>query len=470
MRKLLFNQWVFAAALLLLVFSCSDDQPAPEKAIASFQFAVDAAQFNKVTFTDFSQNAVSLSWNFDDGTALSIEENPVHVFATEGTYTVALTATGAGGDTSVKELEVTITDPNVELKKLTGLTSKSWKMIRDVSTGYYPFEVGPADRSQIWYALGINENLGKRPCLLNDEYIFSLDGDYEYKTNGDFWAEGGVWKESIGAGCHDTNDANYRNVDDVDISDWSDGVHSFEYNVAAKTITVIGSGAFIGLTKVATDSEVKVPQTSVTYKVIKLVDSTVDTLILETTVPVPGYWRFALVHYDNPLEEPEIPALPPPAGSIDAVSFDFETAGTPTWSTFGGAGAPARIANPHSTGINTSGFVAQIDQAAGIEGWAGISTDLSGKIDFTNKHTIKVKVYSPSIGAVVKLKLEEIGNSGNNKEIDMTTTAANAWEELTYTFTADDANKWDKFVLFFDFQGAAKANATTFLFDDIILE
>ncbi|MEO7992086.1 MAG: PKD domain-containing protein, partial [Chryseolinea sp.] len=88
MRKLLFNQWVFAAALLLLAFSCSDDQPAPEKAIASFQFAVDAAQFNKVTFTDFSQNAVSLSWNFDDGTALSIEENPVHVFATEGTYTV----------------------------------------------------------------------------------------------------------------------------------------------------------------------------------------------------------------------------------------------------------------------------------------------------------------------------------------------------------------------------------------------
>jgi PKD repeat protein len=476
MRTRTYPRWMVMIVLTMLALSCQEDKvnPAP---IASFQFIQDPDDFRVVNFTNFSQNASSFSWDFGDTTALSTETSPSHTYDEEGTYTVTLTATGTNGAQSVKSEEVTITDPDKELKKLTGETSKTWKLIRDVSTGNYPFSVGPEDRSQIWYALGLQEALGLRPCVLNDEYVFSLSGSYQYKTNGDMWAEAGVWKSTLGApGCLANTAGNFINVDDVDISKWNDGTHSYAYNFQTKKLTVTGLGAFIGLAKVATDAEVKVPQASVTYNVIKLVDADVDTMILETTIPVPGYWRFVLVHYDNPLDEPAMPTPPPPPGSIDVVNFDFETPGTPTWSIFGGtdfngAGVTlARIANPQSGGINTSGFVMKIDQVSNVQGWSGISTDLTGLVDFTNKQSFGVKVYAPATGMIVKLKMEEVGNAGNNKEIDQTTTAANAWQELTFTFNAADANKWNRFVLFFDFQGAPKANSSSFLFDSIILQ
>ncbi len=472
------TRWMYAMILTLLALSCKEDTVNPA-AIASFQFAGDANDFRIVNFTNFSQNAVSYSWDFGDTTTVATEVDPSHTYEFEGTYTVTLTATGKGGDQSVKSEEVVIADPDKELKKLTGETSKSWKLIRDVSDGKYPFAVGPLDRSQIWYAFGLNEALGNRPCMLNDEYVFSLDGAYQYKTNGDIFADAGVWNASYNTPiCLPNTAGNFNNVDNADISAWNNGTHAFTYNVADQKLTVTGLGAFIGLAKVASTAEVKVPQSSITYSVVKLVDADVDTLILETTIgpPVNGYWRFVLVSYDNPLDEPAMPTLPPPPGSIDAVSFDFETAGTPVWGIFGGtdfngAGVTmTRLANPHSGGINTSGFVMKVDQVAGVQGWSGMSTDLSGLIDFTNKQSFKVKVYSPAAGMIVKLKLEEIGNAGNNKEIDKTTTVANGWEELTFTFLAADKNKWNRFVLFFDFQGAVKANATSFLFDSVLLQ
>lgn len=55
------------------------------------------------TFNNTSTNAVSYSWDFGDGTT-STEENPVHAYAAEGSYTVTLTATGDAGT-----LESTIT-------------------------------------------------------------------------------------------------------------------------------------------------------------------------------------------------------------------------------------------------------------------------------------------------------------------------------------------------------------------------
>jgi PKD repeat protein len=50
-----------------------------------------------VQFTGNSLNANSYSWDFGDGAAASIDENPSHTFATAGAYTVTLTASGASG-------------------------------------------------------------------------------------------------------------------------------------------------------------------------------------------------------------------------------------------------------------------------------------------------------------------------------------------------------------------------------------
>ena len=65
-----------------------------------------------VQFTDLSQNALSRSWNFGDGTN-STEQNPTHIYSTAGNYTVNLTATNVNGtDSKLATINVTSLDPD----------------------------------------------------------------------------------------------------------------------------------------------------------------------------------------------------------------------------------------------------------------------------------------------------------------------------------------------------------------------
>ncbi len=54
----------------------------------------------QVTFTNYSTNATSYSWNFGDGT-ISSAQNPQHIFTSGGNYLVQLTAMGPGGTNSI---------------------------------------------------------------------------------------------------------------------------------------------------------------------------------------------------------------------------------------------------------------------------------------------------------------------------------------------------------------------------------
>lgn len=62
------------------------------------------------TFTNESANAETYEWNFGDGTALSSEANPVHVFPDNDTYTVKLVAV-KGALREEIEKEVTVLGP-----------------------------------------------------------------------------------------------------------------------------------------------------------------------------------------------------------------------------------------------------------------------------------------------------------------------------------------------------------------------
>jgi len=311
MKNLFRLSWALMAFVLIAQFtSCKKNDPVPPAVIASFTFQVDAADYMKVQFTNASQEYATLAWDFGDG-GTSIEVNPSHTFAALGTYTVKLTATN-GSVIDTHSETVTIADPNAFLTMLVGETSKTWKLIRDVSTKRYPLEVGPDDRSQIWWAYGLQEDLAKRTCMLNDEWQFTRDGHMNYDAKGDYWAEGGIFTpDNI---CALTADP-MVNADGVDLSVWGNGNHTFELTPGtAPTLKVIGLGAFLGLQKVATDAEVKLPQEFVTYKVIKLYDGDVDTLVVETAYmagETPAYWRFTLVQYDDPNAEPPIPTNKP---------------------------------------------------------------------------------------------------------------------------------------------------------------
>jgi hypothetical protein len=103
--------------------------------------------------------------------------------------------------------------------------------------------------------------------------------------------------------------------------------------------------------------------------------------------------------------------------------------------------------------------------------WGGSLISLSSPIDFSVNKKFKVKVYSPRAGAKLLLKVENLTNSGINFEREVTITTANAWQELTFDYTAiSTTNSYQKLVFIFDLgtQGDASANYT-FYFDSVIL-
>ncbi|MFM8448741.1 MAG: PKD domain-containing protein [Haliscomenobacter sp.] len=306
--------------VLLVVQSCKKEVIL--EVIAGFSYAVDASDFKKVTFTNASTNYVSVSWNFGDNTAASTEEKPVHTYAAIGNYTVTLTATASDGSTDVTQQTVAIVDPNAELTKLVGDVSKTWKLLRVPGTSAWPLEVGPIARDQVWWAQGRdNDEIALRPCIMNDEFTFTRSGSFVFDNKGDFWAEGGVFEPANV--CQTANAANMKGANGIDLSAFGSATHKFRLvNGAKPTLTVIGKGAYIGLPKIGTDAEVKVPQDSVTLDIVRLTDGAVDTLILESAYKWDGntsgkddaYWRIVLVHYDNASAEPPIPSPKPVVG------------------------------------------------------------------------------------------------------------------------------------------------------------
>jgi PKD repeat protein len=330
MKRIMKLSWALMLLLsVAFVSSCKDDESEPE-VIASFSYAVDAADFMKVTFTNESKEFKSLSWDFGDASALSTETNPVHTYAALGEYTVKLTATSPGGVTDMYSAKVTIADPNAALTILVGegAAGKTWKLLRDVSGGVFPLEVGPAAHNEIWWAMGRDNNeLGNRPCMLNDEFTFKRDGSLVIDRKGDYWAEGGIY---IPANvCANTADPMVGAANE-NLSVWAGGTHAFTLDGANKKITATGVGAFIGFEKLGDGVEVSagasatvpiVPPASITYDLISLYDGTTDTLIVQGLYNSgAGYWRFVLVHYDNPNDEPPIPGNKPNVAFSVAIS------------------------------------------------------------------------------------------------------------------------------------------------------
>ena len=74
------------------------------------------------------------------------------------------------------------------------------------------------------------------------------------------------------------------------------------------------------------------------------------------------------------------------------------------------------------------------------------------------------------VGAKLLLKVENTTNPGQNYEKEATTTVANAWEELTFDYTAIPFGFYARVVLIFDLGTAGDGSPNfTYYFDDIRL-
>ncbi len=157
-----------------------------------------------------------------------------------------------------------------------------------------------------------------------------------------------------------------------------------------------------------------------------------------------------------------------PAGTSVNLPLTFENAiSTYNWGDFAG-GVVTVIANDRSGGINTSPQIGKMVKNAG-QTYGGSSLILDNPIDFSTMKTMRMKVYSPRVGAKVLLKVETLTIPAVGFEIEKTTTVANAWEDMTFDYSAiNTGNSWQKVVLIFDLgiMGDGTPNFTWW-FDDI---
>lgn len=126
------------------------------------------------------------------------------------------------------------------------------------------------------------------------------------------------------------------------------------------------------------------------------------------------------------------------------------------------------IDNPDASGENISTKVGQSVKNEGAETWGGTILTLENPIDFSANKNFKMKVWSPKVGAVVKLKVENLTDGAIAYEVDALTTVANAWEEISFDFSPIDINNdYQKVVIFFDFGNVG--DGSVYYFDDIKL-
>ena len=168
----------------------------------------------------------------------------------------------------------------------------SFKLVKDVvPTGIQgtwklapisgAFGVGPAMNDVSWFSSSLDD-IVTRDCLFDDEYVFNADGSFQNVLGTDTWLEG--WQ---GAAMDECGTPVFPH----------DGSTSatYDYNEGAGTITLDGTGAYLGIPKAVNGSELTTPgaaPSSITY--IAELSGDGNTLELDIEIAGGGYWSFTL--------------------------------------------------------------------------------------------------------------------------------------------------------------------------------
>jgi hypothetical protein len=153
-------------------------------------------------------------------------------------------------------------------------------------------------------------------------------------------------------------------------------------------------------------------------------------------------------------------------------TIDFEPAGVGSgWAWTADSMAPdfSEIANPVSGGINTSATVVEFIAYTTDNNWALCYTDDNGEFTFDGTNAIvKIMVYKPTISNVA-MKFE---GASPAIELNVSNTVINQWEELTFDFSGQIGNTYNRMVVIPDFvtpyvNGKDRTTNNTLYFDNI---
>lgn len=148
-----------------------------------------------------------------------------------------------------------------------------------ISNEFGSLMVGPSVGSGQYYSYPGD---GSRPCLLDDSFTFNNDGSFAMNVQNETWLETGAHGVTT-EGCG----ATIAPFDGSSLATW-------KYDAGAKTLTVVGKGAYLGLNKAYNGGELvnwAPVQDSIVYQVTDLSD---EKMTLDIAVGGGNWWRFIL--------------------------------------------------------------------------------------------------------------------------------------------------------------------------------
>ena len=343
----------------------------------------------------------------------------------------------------------------------------TWKMSPIAGS----FGVGPGKGDTSWYANNVAD-LTTRACYFDDDYVFNANGTFSNVQGAQTWLEGWQGPEGCNAPVAPHNGSN--------AATWS-------YDAIAKTLTLTGVGAYIGLPKVYNGGELPtgVPPASITYLVTAI---SASSMTLDIAIGAPGYWRFILSKQGvapsctdgikNGDETGVDCGGSCPNACLAQINLPVNFEGTGVDYTVIGFGDTVNtlVVDPTDAGNK----VIQTIKTAASPDWAGTTIgnpSFSSLIPLTAVNTkMYVKVWAPAAGTPVLLKVEVAGNPTQSCETLATTSVAAGWQIMEFNFANERPGtaalnpsfKFNMASIFFNFgTSGATSGEQTYYFDDV---
>jgi beta-glucanase (GH16 family) len=190
----------------------------------------------------------------------------------------------------------------------------SWSLASEAGA----LKVGPtAGDGSYWSNSG--GDVTTRACLFDDEYVFSADGSFSNVLGSETWLEG--WQDDIdndvcGAPIAPHNGSNPA---------------TYTVDESAGTITIVGSGVFLGLAKANNQNEEGTPNDdTIVYTYSLSEGDSVLTLGLTGFANGEGHWTYKLVKNvlsnDATLSSISVNSIPLSGFSPQTTSYDYNMA------------------------------------------------------------------------------------------------------------------------------------------------
>jgi len=390
---------------------------------------------NIISFQNTTPGAITSIWDLGNGSTATGDQASGS-YAVAGTYTVKLTVFTSGGYAS-KTQTITIANTNVSMLNredynfLTGgaanANGKTW-VIDKTLAGH--LGVGPiAAATPEWYQAGANEKASEG--FYDDEMTFNLNGfAYTYMNNGNTFANG-----ANAAGIGGT-----KQTDDV----------TLPYTPPTNTTWSIveeGGKKYLSFTN---NSFLSYYTGATRYEILKLTENELYVKGTDAANAANAWWlRLVPKGFTRP-----VIAKP---YKIENIFDNFDEAGNVVWKN------EALTLNesydnpaPAAASGNTSPKVAlYVKQEGTAFEFANMFADFTYKLDLTQRHVFKIKVYipgyndfttaageswaNPMLLKQVSMKLQD-GTAAqpwsNQVEIKQQVMQTDKWVELTFDFGA----------------------------------